>query len=450
MASSENTGAIERIFEIQDEKSFNRLCNTQFRKALFLLFVSQKNQDSVELQQLLKESLEASDLLCAVGVVDCDAAETAEVRAQFGIKETPAFIMIDSFKALVKRVQDLDPISLTDTIEAETAAFVAQYQAQKAALLPEIRALTQAQPVMVFIKGTPENPECKFTRELLEALNGAGILFGSCNVFDEKRNLRNWIKDFSGWPTIPQVFVNGSLLGGVDRTKEAIASGEILKQLPATSLKGGASAGLDSCFERDRVLLFATSDFEQREALAENSSAAIQQLQLKGLKFSYEDLKGKQALEQALLQRFGGQASLPLLTVDRQLFRSGAELVHFAKTANFAEAFEAALLRSDINEQLGLLVNSAPLMVFIKGTPAQPQCGFTRQLLAILDGLHLEYSFFNIFSDQLVREKLKEYSNWKTYPQVYVRGEFVGGLDIVKELVEAGEFQDMTKELVKK
>lgn len=82
-------------------------------------------------------------------------------------------------------------------------------------------------------------------------------------------------------------------------------------------------------------------------------------------------------------------------------------------------------------------------MVFIKGTPAQPRCGFTAKLLAILDEMDVEYGYFDILRDEQVRQGLKELSKWPTYPQVYVKGELVGGLDIIEELKESGQLESI-------
>lgn len=78
-------------------------------------------------------------------------------------------------------------------------------------------------------------------------------------------------------------------------------------------------------------------------------------------------------------------------------------------------------------------------MVFIKGVPGAPQCGFSNTLLQILDEQQVKYDYFNILTDEEVRSGLKVYSNWPTFPQVYVDGELIGGLDIIKEMVEMGE-----------
>ncbi|RPB05903.1 glutaredoxin [Choiromyces venosus 120613-1] len=93
-------------------------------------------------------------------------------------------------------------------------------------------------------------------------------------------------------------------------------------------------------------------------------------------------------------------------------------------------------LVEDINVRLGKLVSAAPVMLFMKGTPAQPQCGFSRQLVALLREREVRYGFFNILADDEVRQGLKIFSDWPTYPQLYYQGVLIGGLDIVKEEFE--------------
>ena len=108
--------------------------------------------------------------------------------------------------------------------------------------------------------------------------------------------------------------------------------------------------------------------------------------------------------------------------------------------------FELKLKQQKTNEQekdskkyLESLIRQAPLMLFIKGTPETPRCGFTKELINLLAKANItDYKTFDILQDENVRQKLKEYSSWQTYPQIYVNGEFVGGLDIVKQMNEEG------------
>ena len=83
-------------------------------------------------------------------------------------------------------------------------------------------------------------------------------------------------------------------------------------------------------------------------------------------------------------------------------------------------------------------------MVFIKGTPDGAKCGFSRQLLEILKEQKIDFGYFDILSDEVVRQELKRYSNWPTYPQIYFNGELLAGLDIFKEMIASGELASMT------
>ena len=87
--------------------------------------------------------------------------------------------------------------------------------------------------------------------------------------------------------------------------------------------------------------------------------------------------------------------------------------------------------KEQLRTRLSELVKAAPVMLFMKGTPSAPQCGFSRQTVSMLRDKGIRYGFFNILADDDVRQGLKEYADWPTYPQVWVDGELVGGLDIV-------------------
>lgn len=100
----------------------------------------------------------------------------------------------------------------------------------------------------------------------------------------------------------------------------------------------------------------------------------------------------------------------------------------------------------DLDSRLKKLVNAAPVMLFMKGSPSAPQCGFSRTLVGLLREEGIRYGFFNILADNDVRQGLKEFSEWPTFPQLYVGGEFVGGLDVVREMVENGEMVSVLEE----
>jgi len=120
---------------------------------------------------------------------------------------------------------------------------------------------------------------------------------------------------------------------------------------------------------------------------------------------------------------------------------NGPDLVNkLSKYAsNNATSTSTTTAPTDINTRLNKLINFAPVMLFMKGTASAPQCGFSSKIVDILKNNNVKFSTFNIFSDEEVRQGLKALSNWPTYPQLYVSGKFIGGLDIVKEMADDGE-----------
>ncbi len=97
----------------------------------------------------------------------------------------------------------------------------------------------------------------------------------------------------------------------------------------------------------------------------------------------------------------------------------------------------------DVNDNIKDQIENNPVLLYMKGTPDFPQCGFSGQTVAALKAVGRPFAYINIFDDPEVREGLKTYSNWPTFPQLYVNGELVGGADIVVEMYHSGELQKL-------
>jgi monothiol glutaredoxin len=101
---------------------------------------------------------------------------------------------------------------------------------------------------------------------------------------------------------------------------------------------------------------------------------------------------------------------------------------------------------SAIAEFIANEVKSNDVVLFMKGTPGFPQCGFSGQVVQILDYVGVDYKGVNVLTSDELRQGIKEFSNWPTIPQLYVKGEFVGGCDIIREMFQAGELQTFLSE----
>jgi monothiol glutaredoxin len=98
---------------------------------------------------------------------------------------------------------------------------------------------------------------------------------------------------------------------------------------------------------------------------------------------------------------------------------------------------------SDVKERIDTLVKSNEVVLFMKGSALFPQCGFSSRAVAILDHLGVSFETVDVLQDQEIRAGIKDYSDWPTVPQLYVKGEFVGGSDIMMEMFESGELQQL-------
>jgi len=99
-------------------------------------------------------------------------------------------------------------------------------------------------------------------------------------------------------------------------------------------------------------------------------------------------------------------------------------------------------------DKIQKLIDANPVMVFMKGTKLMPQCGFSNNVVQILNSLGVEFATFDVLSDFAIREGIKEYSDWPTIPQLYVKNAFIGGADIITEMTMSGELDQLFTEKI--
>ena len=100
----------------------------------------------------------------------------------------------------------------------------------------------------------------------------------------------------------------------------------------------------------------------------------------------------------------------------------------------------------DTKEKIKNLIKENDVCLFMKGTPESPQCGFSMAVSNVLKNIDIKFLGVNVLEDEKLRQEIKEFSDWPTIPQLYIKGEFIGGCDIVKEMFETGELKNLLKE----
>lgn len=268
--------------------------------------------------------------------VKLEAESVPEVSEKYEIASVPTFIFFKSGQK-VDRLDGAHAPELTKKVQhlsvVEGGGPAAGGEPPLEDLNTRLKKLINAAPCMVFIKGSPQEPRCGFSRQMVQILKDNSIQYSSFDILSDE-DVRQGLKTFSNWPTYPQVYVSGELIGGLDIIKELAESGELENTFPKT------------------------------------------------------------------------------ITLEHRLKS---------------------------------IINRSPVMLFMKGNKEAAKCGFSRQILEIMNSAGVDYNTFDILQDEEVRQGLKTYSNWPTYPQVYVKGELIGGLDIIKELKESGELTSVLR-----
>lgn len=333
------------LVDITTSEQFKELVSSVASGSIVVHFFASWAPQCVQMNDVL---LELSALHPKITYAKIEAEVVPEISLQYEIAAVPTFIffaagaVVDRFNGanapeLAKKVAALSsrvaPEALAPQPQGHAAASAAAPPTVVAAttdITKRIKEVINAAPVMVFIKGSADEPRCGFSAKIIGILREAKAEFSAFDILEDDE-VRQALKEYSNWPTYPQLYVKGELVGGVDIVSEMAATGEL------------------------------------------------------------------------------------------------------------AEVLAKATETKDLNTRLKELVNRDKIMLFMKGSPAAPRCGFSRTTIDLLTETGLKYSTYDILGDEEVRQGLKAYSDWPTYPQLYVRGELVGGLDILKELKTSGE-----------
>ncbi|KAJ8264474.1 hypothetical protein GJAV_G00149580, partial [Gymnothorax javanicus] len=296
-----------------------------------------------------------------VTFIKLEAEGVPEVSEKYEITAVPTFLFFKNCEK-VDRLDGARAPDLTKKVQKLSAGGAAPAKGAeppKEDLNSRLKKLINAAPCMLFMKGSPQEQGCVssplivqanlkvsqlwgwsalqllqervidimqyeelrgFSRQIVQIMKDQGIKYSSFDILSDE-DVRQGLKTFSNWPTYPQVYVNGELLGGLDIIKEMVESGELAKTCPK---------------------------------------------------------------------------EVPL------------------------------------EHRLKSIINRSPVMLFMKGDKEVARCGFSRQMIEVMNGTGVDYDTFDILQDEEVRQGLKAYSKWPTYPQLYVKGELIGGLDIVQ------------------
>ncbi|PKU66842.1 monothiol glutaredoxin-S11 [Dendrobium catenatum] len=333
-------------------------------------------------------------------------------------------------------------------------------------LTKRLQQLVNSHHVFLFMKGNPEQPKCKFSRRVVEILKNEGVEFGSFDILLDD-DVREGMKKFSNWPTFPQLYCKGELLGGCDIVVAMHESGELKdvfrdqgilfiskENIPSSAAQGsgkGGTAGsttlstalasrLGTLINSSPVVLFMKG--KPDEPKCGFSSKVVDLLKQEKIEFQSFDVLSDDEIRQGL-KTFSNWSSFPQLYIKGELIGGSDVVLEMHKSGGLKKilAEKGIIQEEKLEDRLKNLISSSPVMLFMKGKPDAPCCGFSSKVVNALREEGISFGSFDILSDEEVRQGLKTYSNWPTFPQLYYQGDLIGGCDIVLELSKTGELK---------
>ncbi|KAK1368660.1 monothiol glutaredoxin-S17 [Heracleum sosnowskyi] len=323
---------------------------------------------------------------------------------------------------------------------------------------------------MLFMKGSPEEPQCGFSRKVVDILKEYDVKFGSFDILTDNE-VREGLKKFSNWPTYPQLYCKGELIGGSDIVIAMHEGGELTEvfkdhgiESPHTSEakvtesdvgKGGISdssglsatltSRLEGLINLGSVMLFMKG--KPDEPKCGFSRKVVDILREEKVDFKSFDILSDEEVRQGL-KVYSNWSSYPQLYIKGELIGGSDIVLEMQKSGELTNvlAEKGIIPKQTLEDCLKKLITSSPVMLFMKGTPDAPKCGFSSKVVNALNEEGVEFGSFDILSDEEVRQGLKTFSNWPTFPQLYYKGELMGGCDIVMELRDNGELKSTLSE----
>ncbi|CAI9292718.1 unnamed protein product [Lactuca saligna] len=369
-----------------------------------------------------------------------------------GEPAAPASLGMAAGPTILEAIQDIAKIDNSNTHSRPPTGVTET-------LKTRLEKLTRAHPIMLFMKGTPEEPKCGFSKKAVEILRAENVKFGTFDILSDNE-VREGLKKFSNWPTYPQLYCKGELLGGSDiiiamheggELKQAFADhgvGDDVSKMTAgqpvgqkggvtdsTGLSSGLTGRLESLINSSPVMLFMKGSPDEPKCGFSRKVCDI--LREEKVDFKTFNILSDEEVRQGL-KVYSNWSSYPQLYIKSELIGGSDIVLEMQKSGELEKILVEKGIIS-LEERLKKLVNLKPVMLFMKGTPGAPQCGFSAKVVNALEGEGIKFGSFDILSDEEVRQGLKKFSNWPTFPQLYYKGELIGGCDIVLEMKSNGE-----------
>lgn len=415
-----------------------------FEQLKVLVFLSDSIESSRKYEEAIREfQSDFEEVEIKLLFIKDSVPGYQEIFADYGVDSVPCAVVLNANLSALEKLQNLPPGELLVRQPKTAKLFFQNLELEKTKYKQTCSRVFANNVFILFEFLKDLIPEYNSCRLLLET---AGVSFRRQSTAPFKESSLTtilaqlglyFLNDASAFAhKTPVVYFNKRLTFSLKDTEDLFKAEEaVISQLRQTE-----SQNLDKLLSNNKVVLFVNAEAPDYN---DTHQKILKGMQAKKIMFSYLDIASKPAIAQLLAQKSGrSDLTLPVLVVEGSQYFDKKQLIT-SLDSNFDGLVDKKYIIESVDDRIKLLLESNSVVLFIKGTPEFPQCGFTRQILEIIVGKGVQFGYYNIIADEELRERLKEYSNWKTYPQVYVNQELIGGLDIVKEMVEMGQFDEV-------
>lgn len=415
-----------------------------FEQLKVLVFLSNSIETSRQYEEALREfQSDFEEAEMKLLFIKDSISDHQEIFASYEVDSVPCAVVLNANLGALDKLQNLPPAELLIRQPKLTKLFSQNLELEKTKYKQTCSRVFANNVFILFEFLRQLIPNYNNCRSFLES---AGISFRRQSTAPFKESNLTTIlaqlglyfqNDASAFAhKTPVVYFNKHLAFNLKNLEELFKAEETV----VSQLKQTESQNLEKLLSNNKVVLFVNAEASDYNDVQQK---ILKGMQAKKIMFSYLDIASKPAIAQLLAQKSGrNDSELPILVVEGTQFFNKDQMLKSLES-NFDGLVDKKYIIESVDDRIKLLLESNPVVLFIKGTPEFPQCGFTRQILEIITGKGIKFGYYNIIADEELRERLKEYSNWKTYPQVYVNQELIGGLDIVKEMIEMGQFDEV-------
>jgi Grx4 family monothiol glutaredoxin len=417
-----------------------------FERPKVLVFLSDSIDSSKSFEALLKINLgQFESAGIAVGLVKDEFEGCMDIFSTFEVEMVPTSVVLNANFSVIEKAQGISPGELLTKAQKHSKTFQQSLELESLKYKQTLNRVLNDSIFIIFDFLKERNADYPTARKYLED-HTLPVRRQSTAPFKEDRlpvilaHLgRFFHNDYAYYVThkVPLAYFHKVLVDNFGDLERVVGEkGEVI-----ASIRKIEEKNVESILENNKVILFVNSD----DSNYQEQQQVIDRLQKKKVMFTYLDVATKPAVL-GVLKRILGRESLELavLVVEGKQVIEHSELVK-SMAIEFEGLVRKEFIVESVDDRIRLILESAPVVLFIKGTPEFPQCGFTRQAVELMRNHNVKFGYYNILADAELRERLRSYSGWETYPQIYVNKELVGGLDICRDLIENGDFQETFK-----